>query len=53
MILALFAMAGADVECEDGDFEFDWPEFGVEHVDDGYWVAEPVYVAPEPCCWFW
>jgi hypothetical protein len=56
MILALFALPGSDVECEDGEFEFDWPDIGYDHEDywdGGYWVATPVYVEPAPCCWYW
>jgi hypothetical protein len=54
-VLTLFALPGADIECEDGEFEFDWPSFGYD--DDyydhyhGYYV-EPVYYY-EPCCWYW
>ncbi|MBI4581709.1 MAG: hypothetical protein HY718_18580 [Planctomycetes bacterium] len=50
MILALVALPGSDIECEDDEFEFNWPSF---HHDDGYWVYEPVYIEPAPCCWFW
>lgn len=50
-VLTLFALPGADIECEDDEFEFNWPSF--RHDRDyypGYWY-EPVYY--EPCCWFW
>lgn len=50
MIVSLLALTGADVECDDGELEIDWPDFEVERYYPGYWV-EPVYV--EPCCWFW
>jgi hypothetical protein len=55
-IVILFAVPGSDIECEDDEFEFDWPDIEVEHdhwYHGGYWVAEPVYVAPAPCCWYW
>ncbi|HOA72856.1 MAG TPA: hypothetical protein PL151_07845 [Phycisphaerae bacterium] len=49
-VLTLFALPGADIECEDDEFEFNWPSFR-----RNYWIAEPVYYVPvyEPCCWFW
>ena len=47
MILALGVMTGADIECEDGEFEFDWPSIDIDDdYDDGYWVYEP-------CCWYY
>ena len=48
-ILSLFALPGADIECEDGEFEFDWPSFGYD--DDYYYWGGPVYY--EPCCWYY
>jgi hypothetical protein len=49
-VLVLFALPGADIECEDDEFELDWPDIDVHH--GGFWYAEPVYVEPV-CCWYW
>lgn len=47
MILSLVTLTGSDVECEDDEFEFDWPDIDVhDDYDGGYWVYEP-------CCWYW
>jgi len=34
MILSLGFLTASDVECEDGDLEFDWPSFDFDHDDD-------------------
>jgi len=57
MITALLALPGADIECEDDEFEFNWPSFDFDDdcddFDDcGYW-GPPVFYEPAPCCWFW
>lgn len=50
MILGLAALPGADIECEDGDFEFNWPSF--HNNNGGYYYYEDWY-EPAPCCWWW
>lgn len=49
-IMTLFALPGADIECEDDEFEFDWPDWGR---GGGWYYYPPVYYDPGPCCWYW
>jgi hypothetical protein len=48
MGLSLFILPGADIECEDGELEIDWPDF--DRDDDWDWDGPPP--APEPGPWW-
>ena len=55
MVLALGMLTASDVECEDGDFEFDWPNisYGHDHYggDGGYFYYEESDCGP--WCGWW
>jgi|GEM_PF-1639649 len=55
LVFSLSVLAGADVECdfEDGEFEWDFPSF--HHHDDhyDYYYEEEFYYDSDPWGWFW
>jgi hypothetical protein len=46
MILSLLALTGSDVECEDGDLEFDWPNIEILHPHGDVFWPDVIYVEP-------
>lgn len=50
LVLACVALPGADIECEDGEFEFNWPKINVYDGYDGWGYGGFVYV--DDCCWW-
>jgi len=56
MVLSLGMLTASDVECEDGDFEFDWPSISYDHDgcggDCGGFYYEEYSCGPWWDCWF-
>ncbi|HSW44576.1 MAG TPA: hypothetical protein VLM89_03290 [Phycisphaerae bacterium] len=55
MVISLGFLTAADIECEDDEFEFNWPNFGRDYdrcYDDcGGWFYYEEYDCG-PWCWF-